>query len=160
MRTRVRQFIQAGRTPTDEDLALAQRELTPELFALFMAQHPRDVVHGAATARWLLERGHADPDLVTAGFVHDVGKGFQRRWHRAAYVVLAHAKLTQRAADPGSRFEVRRALERTRTHSTEGAAMLRKAGASPRVVELTRLHHGPPGSDRMLALLQEADAAS
>lgn len=160
MRQRIRQFIEAGREPSDGDLAFARRYLTQELYALFIAQHPRDVVHGAATARWLLERGHDDAALVTAGFVHDIGKGLQRRMDRALYVVLTRADAIRWAADGGSRFELRRAMERTRVHSERGAAVLRQAGAEARVAELTALHHGPPGSDRMLALLQEADAAS
>jgi len=51
-------------------------------------------------------------------------------------------------------------MDRTRLHSERGAALLLNAGASKRVAELTALHHGPPGGDRVLALLQEADAAS
>ncbi len=160
MRQRVRQFLEAGATPSKADLAFAQRYLGPELFSLFRLQHPRDVVHGAATARWLVERGYEEPDLVIAGFVHDVAKGFQRRLDRAAFVVCSRAGVVAWAANGESRLEIRRAMDRTRLHSERGAALLLNAGASKRVAELTALHHGPPGGDRVLALLQEADAAS
>ncbi|MGD9935266.1 MAG: HD domain-containing protein [Dehalococcoidia bacterium] len=160
MRQRIRQFVEAGRAPSDKDLAFAQEYLGPDLYSLFITQHPRDVVHGAATARWLMERGYDDRALITAGFLHDIGKGPQRRTDRALYVVLARVGTVQWAADGSSRFELRRAMERTRVHSERGASLLMEAGAEARVAELTALHHGPPGSDRMLALLQEADAAS
>ena len=52
------------------------------------------------------------------------------------------------------------ALARSRAHSELGAELLTAAGASPRVAELTRLHHRPAGRDAMLALLQRADAAT
>ncbi|MCC7365543.1 MAG: HD domain-containing protein [Dehalococcoidia bacterium] len=160
MRERVRQFRHAGRKPTPADYALARQYLSPELFDLFAAQHPRDVVHSAATARWLIERGHTDPDLVAAGLLHDVGKGYQRRADRVVYVLACHAGLVQRLAGERSRFALRRAVYRSLTHSASGGDTLARAGASPRVVELTQLHHGPSGGDTVLALLQEADAAS
>lgn len=70
------------------------------------------------------------------------------------------AGLANRAAQPRSRFALRRALARTRDHSTAGATELKARGAPERVVELTLNHHGPPGNDTMLALLQQADAES
>lgn len=160
MRHRIRQFAEAGRLPTGEDLAFAREYLGGELLRLFLAQHPRDIVHGAATARWLVGRGHEERDLVVAGFVHDVGKGQQRRWDRAAYVVCASLGVAGLAGDADSRFETRRALERTYRHSWRGAELLRRAGATPRVIDLTLRHHGPHRDDGVLALLQEADEAS
>jgi hypothetical protein len=152
---RIRQFVEAGRLPADDDLALARELLPAPLLDLFLSQHPRDIVHGASTARWLIARGEEDPDLLVAAMVHDVGKGHQRRADRAAYVALERA-----AASPGSRFELRRAMARTRDHSHSGAALLEAAGARPRVVELTLRHHDPRPADPVIALLQRADAAS
>lgn len=160
MRERLRQFREAGQQPTPEDLALGREHLPPALFDLFAAQHPRDVVHSAATARWLLTRGHDDAGLVTAAFLHDIAKGHQRRADRAAWVAASTLGLGSRLAGSDSRFEVRRAMARTATHSEVGAQLLASAGASSLVVSLTRLHHSPPGNDPMLALLQQADAAS
>lgn len=157
---RIRQFLEAGRQPTRDDFELAARLLDEPLLRLFEAQHPRDIVHSANTARWLLDRGHEDPDLLAAALLHDVGKGPQRRIDRALYVVAAEVGQAARLAAPVSRFELRRAVARTLTHGESGADALAAAGASPRVVSLTRLHHEPPRADGVLALLQEADAAN
>jgi hypothetical protein len=157
---RTRQFFEAGAKPGAGDVELASRYLTGELLALFEAQHPRDVVHAAATARWLLARGHDDQELICAALLHDVGKGEQRRGDRVAHVLVSALRLGRAAADPGSRLAVRRALARSRAHAEAGAALLAEAGAAGRTVELMRLHHAPPGADPVLALLQEADGAS
>ena len=157
---RFRQFTNAGRLPTPRDFALARQWLEPPLFELFAAQHPRDAVHTAATARWLLERGYDDPHLLQAAFLHDIGKGEQRRFDRTISVIAQASHLEARLASASSRFPVRRAIERSRTHSESGARTLEAARASERVIDLTRRHHGPPGTDPVLALLQEADTAT
>jgi len=157
---RARQFLDAGRTPTAGDFALAREYLEPDLLVLFARQHPRDIVHAAATARWLLTRGYSHRELIAAALLHDIGKGEQRRIDRAVYVVADSTGLAGRFAQPRSRFAIRRALARTRDHSSAGAAELKARGAPERVVELTLNHHGPPGNDTMLALLQQADAES
>jgi putative nucleotidyltransferase with HDIG domain len=157
---RLRQFATAGRPPTAADYALGRAWLKDPLFQLFTGQHPRDIAHTAATARWLIERGHDDPALIQAALLHDIGKGEQRRLDRAA-AVLATATRSERilgAAD--SRLATRRAIERTRIHADAGAHQLIARGADDRVVELTRAHHDPPGTDTVLALLQEADNAT
>jgi putative nucleotidyltransferase with HDIG domain len=157
---RVRQLLRASVEPCAGDFELARSRLAPALVRLFEAQHPRDIVHAADTARWLLHRGHDDADLIAAALLHDVGKGEQRRGDRAAFVLADWAGVSRLAADGRSRFELRRALRRTLDHSRTGAAMLEAAGASLRTVDLTRRHHQSAGTDAVLALLQEADAAS
>jgi len=157
---RARQFFEAGRQPTESDLRVARETLTPELLRLFLAQHPRDIVHATGTARWLLDRGHADPDLVVAALLHDVGKGHQRRADRVAYVVAAAVNAERGLASERSRFEVRRAAARTLVHSEAGAVLLGELGAPPRVVDFTFRHHSPARGDAMLVLLQEADSAN
>ncbi len=160
IRARIHQFLDASRLPVSGDFALAELHLSPALLPLFLQQHPRDIVHSAATARWLLSRGHSEPDLIAAALLHDVGKGEQRRMDRVAHVVCQATGLGTMAACDRSRFKLRRALARSASHSERGSAMLARAGAPPRVVELTRLHHGPSTGDPVLALLQQADAAS
>lgn len=160
MRARFRQFRQASVLPTRADFELASRYLEGPLLALFRGQHPRDIAHSAATARWLIERGEADNDLIVAGLLHDVAKGEQRRADRVAWVLAGYAGVGNRLADGDSRFEFRRAMARTAEHSAAGARLLLQAGATPAVAELIRLHHTPPGTDRVLALLQQADAAN
>ena len=158
MLERIRQFRAATDLPTEGDLVVARARLAPPLVALFSAQHPRDIVHSAATARWLLARGHEDPDLIAAALLHDVGKGHQRRADRVAHVLLSVGRANGLIAHAESRSEWRRALARSRDHSALGASQLRSVGASPRVVELTQAHHDAAGGDHMLALLQQADA--
>lgn len=99
---RTRQFAGAGREPSDADFALAREQLPPALFALFARQHPRDIVHAAATARWLLTRGYSQPDLVLAALLHDVGKGEQRRIDRVVYVLADAVGAAGRVASPAS----------------------------------------------------------
>lgn len=160
MRNRIRQFKDASRLPVATDYALAQRLLTPTLFAMFEAQHPRDIVHSAATAAWLESRGTADEELLAAALLHDIGKGEQRRADRVAFVVAHRTGVVGLLARERSQVELRRALYRSLHHSTTGADRLERAGAGARVVDLVRRHHDPPGQDVMLALLQRADAAT
>ncbi len=157
---RVRQVREASVPPSADDLALAREVLTGDLLALFHGQEPRDQRHSVNTARWLLERGHdGDPDLLVAALLHDAGKGPQRTRDRVVHVLSGWLPESVVGAE-GSRFEMRRALARSRAHSEIGADLLVAAGAAPRAVELTRLHHRPAGRDAMLALLQRADAAT
>jgi len=160
MRHRLRQFAEAARPPSEADFTLARAQLPESLLALFLAQHPRDIAHSAATARWLVQRGHDDPDLVAAALLHDVGKGPQRRRDRVAFVVAASVGLANAAGSERSRFEMRRAVERTARHAEAGALALAAAGASERVVYLARNHHASPALDPVLALLQQADDAT
>lgn len=160
IRERILQFVNHARPPTEADTRLAQHYLEPQLLNLFLAQEPRDIVHSANTARWLLDRGQDDPEFIQAALLHDVGKGPQRRLDRVAHVLLTAVGAGPVAAAPASRWEMRRALYRSRTHAATGAAALARAGASDRVVELVRLHHAAPNSDAMLQLLQQADAAT
>lgn len=160
IRDRIRQLRDASVEPCEADFELAAQWLDGVLLGLFEAQHPRDVVHTAATARWLLERGHDEPALIQAALLHDIGKGQQRRRDRVAYVVATNLGLVQRVANRGSRLELRRAIARSLEHSATGADMLRAAGAPARVIELTERHHASSAGDPVLALLQQADAAT
>ncbi len=160
MRDRLRQFRDANRLPGAADYALGRKALSPPLYELFAAQHPRDVVHAAATARWLLERGHEGTDLIAAALLHDVGKGAQRRRDRVAYVLSSATRVDRVVGSARSRFELRQAIARSRAHSDIGAEMIAAAGGSDRVVYLTRFHHAPRSQDPVIALLQQADEAN
>lgn len=158
---RVRQFREAKVPPEPADFALAREYLGQgPLLELFELQTPRDVRHAAGTARWLVERGHADRDLIVAALLHDVGKGEQRRWDRVSWVVARRVGLGTVSASTTSRFAVRRAMARTANHAVEGARMTEAAGAPKRVVDLIARHHMAPRADAMLGLLHAADAAS
>ena len=157
---RLAQFAGAGRRPAARDFAFARESLAPELYDLFAAQHPRDIVHAAECARWLMNRGVSNEELIMAALLHDIAKGRQRRWDRTAAVLAGGLNLSEAAGDAHSHFELRRAVQRTLDHSREGARRLQSAGAPARVVELTRLHHASPEREGMLSLLQQADAAT
>jgi hypothetical protein len=160
MRDRIRQWFTATDLPSKEDFAFASEVLDDRLYALFVRQHPRDVLHGVRTAWWLLDRGYDDFDLITAALVHDIAKGAQRRRDRAAFVIASDIGVAKWLADSRSQYEVRRAVARSLAHSERGAAMLERAGASEEVIALTLHHHSDPGDDPVLALLQQADAAT
>ncbi|MCK9517541.1 MAG: HDIG domain-containing protein [Dehalococcoidia bacterium] len=160
IRNRIRQFREAHIAPCAADYALAREWLDGQLLTLFEGQHPRDIVHTAATARWLLARGHESRELIQAALLHDIGKGHQRRRDRVAYVVATNLGIVRWLAKRESRLELRRAVARSLRHSAAGAEMLRAAGAPACVIELTARHHESPGDDPVLALLQQADAAT
>jgi putative nucleotidyltransferase with HDIG domain len=160
VRHRIRQFRDAGKRPSEADFELAHEHLGATLFELFRGQHPRDIVHSAGAARWLLERGHTNPDLIAAALLHDVGKGHQRRMDRVAYVLASYVRVTKFVGSAESRFALRSAVFRSDSHGERGAEMLGRAGAHEAVVTLTRLHHMPQRADPVLALLQQADAAN
>jgi putative nucleotidyltransferase with HDIG domain len=160
MRDRIRQFREANRPPAAEDFALARQFLEDTLLRMFEAQHPRDIRHGAATARWLLDRGHDDHGLILAALLHDIGKGEQRPMDRVIYVLASASWTAGLLARTDSKVTLRRAVHRSLHHSEMGAEMLAAAGAPPPVSELTRLHHVPTAGTGVLALLQQADAAS
>ena len=160
IRERVRQFWEAGTAPADADFALARAWLSGPLYELFAGQHPRDIVHSAGTARWLVTHGHSARGLIEAAFLHDVGKGHQRRWDRAGYVMLQRVGAGSVAAAADSRWAFRRAVARSIGHAETSAVCMAAAGADGRALDLTRRHHEPAGSDGVLALLQQADAAN
>src|SRR5690348_7796749 len=111
MLQRVRQLRDVGRKPSADDYAFARAHLpNGPLWRLFEAQHPRDIVHAVATARWLAGRGHTDADLLAAALLHDIGKGSQRPVDRVAFVATSGFGAASRAASASSKFELRRAL--------------------------------------------------
>lgn len=160
IRQRVRQFFEASRQPTEEDIAFAGSHLPPGLFEVFLGQHQRDILHSVNAARYLLAHDRAEPDLIAAALLHDIGKGHQRRADRVLFVLAQGTALSGRMAEPASRFEWRRAVARSLHHAEAGAALLESAGAAATIVELVRRHHAREGGDDMLTALQGADAAT
>ena len=160
IRQRTRQFFGHDVAPGPADEKLAGHYLEAPLLELFLGQESRDVVHAANTARWLLDRGHDDRELIRAALLHDIGKGEQRRRDRVAHVIAAATGIGGVVADPQSTIEMRRAVARSRLHAATGAEILQDYGVAPRLVELVKNHHSDPGRDAMLKLLQEADSAT
>jgi hypothetical protein len=130
---KVRQFGRhvSGRVGRAEREALAGW-LTPEQMALFEGMHRADQRHGLDVVAALRGQGHADPELLLAGLLHDCGKvlpGFGR----------AFASLDE--------------------HAERSAALCLEAGCGERVAELVR-HQADPGEDAMGQALRLADEAS
>lgn len=116
--------------------------------------------HSIDLCRALEAEDYCDPHLLAAALLHDVGKTVvvPRLWERVGVVLGEHffpvrAEAWSRSAPEGWQrgFVVRRC------HPAWGAEMAEEAGASPRVVELIRKHHSPPGDDEELAALQTLD---
>ena len=92
---------------------------------------------------------HDDRDLLTAGLLHDAGKGTIATWHRVTYV-LAPAGLLARVARPGDGAGWRETFYRCLHHETLGAERAREAGSNARVVALIR---GESAQDPLAAAL-------
>lgn len=166
---RVGQFIRGFRTAVDPEEARQISALLSEAeLQLFLAMRPRDRRHAVETmrnaARLAAEQG-ATPseDLLVASLLHDVGKGQIRVQDRVLYVILraiSPALVDRVATAEGGRWRL--ALWQLRHHASVGAALLEGAGSTPRVVELTAVHHGDPepGEDVELGWLLAADDAA
>jgi putative nucleotidyltransferase with HDIG domain len=166
---RVRQFVwAAGAWVRPEDLAQAQRYLSPASLGLFRAMPRYDRRHGLDVLQACLEDGHIETDLLAAALLHDVGKtvhpsGRLRLWHRVAAVLL-------RTLGPGLLAEIGRDRSGSwrqpffvqQHHAALGAELARQAGCSERTVELILRHEDPPGrtEDPLLAALQAADSTN
>ena len=158
---RVKQFCQTLLAPfRPVDAGYAAEYLSPALLRLFQTMTQAEQQHGIALSRALVAQGHADPDLLAAALLHDVGKTRHppRIWERVV-VVLGEHFMPRRAAlwGAGTPRGLRRGFVIRQQHAAWGAALAEEAGASPRVVALIRHHHTPPGADAALAALQSAD---
>jgi putative nucleotidyltransferase with HDIG domain len=166
---RAGQFFRGFVTAVTPDDALAVSALlSPAELQLFLQMRPRDRRHAVRTMRHAesiaaRDGAGASNDLLTAALLHDVGKGPLRVEDRVLYVLLRalSPRLLERIAQPdGARW--RDALWRLRHHSEAGAAMLREAGSSARVVELTARHHhdpAPPDDAELLCLIAADERA-
>lgn len=174
---RTRQFWQAlGAKQSPEDLALAQRLLSPAQLALFYRMQPAEQAHSLRVARDLLAQGEKHPDLFVAALLHDVGKSrFPLSLWERVLVVLVRAicpgclkrwgRLAEETSSSGGprRFGWRRPFVVAETHPEWGAQLAAEAGASPLGAALIGRHQealpGEGGAleDRLLRKLQAAD---
>ncbi len=158
---RGRQFLRAMLPRIrPEERASIQPYLPGQLRDLFESLPAAEQRHGIDVFDALRAGGHSDPDLLTAGLLHDCGKGRVRVWHRVAFVVLAAAGpgLPRRIASsegPGWR----RAFYRMLRHPQLGAALVEDAGGSARTAALVG-GRGEADTDPELAALMAADEVS
>ncbi len=178
LRYRIGQFIRALTARTrDHEVEMAARILTPASFDLFRTMSAQDQRHGLDVCAALRWAGHADPRLLAAALLHDVGKAAARlpAWQRAIIVLMERfaprwlARLSRWERFDGPSALAPPPLPRdwrcpfvVHAHHPEiGARWACEAGCSPLTVALIRRHHDPPetGSapDRFLAALQAAD---
>lgn len=146
------------------EAAEVRRRLSDRELLLFLAADPRDRRHSVDLFKRLLHQGtqrgrYPSDAMLVAALLHDVGKGPLRTWHRIAFVLLDTTiprllRRLEKQHDAGWRG----ALGRLRHHAALGAALLREAGADPRVVELVEAHTtAPPEGDDELRWFIEAD---
>jgi hypothetical protein len=155
------------RVPADRDAILAT--LSGHQAAAFRALPAYDQAHLCRTFSALREAGIADPDLLAAGLLHDLGKGGVpgvagkvRLTDRVLRVVLRRCapRLLARAARlPAPRWRVGLAL--AVHHPRLGAGWAAELGCSPRTCWLIAHHEDEPAPDDPdLRRLDAADRAA
>ncbi len=145
---------------------LVGRYLPPDAVELFRAMPRYDQKHALNVFGTLQRQGKAEPDLLAAALLHDVGKsppqgGKLRLWHRVAVVLM-------RAFWPGLLERLgqeelggwRQPFHTQQHHAAIGADLAGQAGCSPGVVALIRHHEEAAGraGNPLLAALQAADS--
>ena len=153
-RRTARAFVPSLARPDD---AFAAAWLPPEEHVLYARMDPRDRDHACRVARAVLALApEADPLVVRAALLHDVGKAEApyRAWERIAVHVYTPA---EDVAERCYGRSLTAAWRRHRGHAERGAAIVLAAGGDARVAALVRAHHDADGPDG-LALLQRADA--
>jgi hypothetical protein len=143
--------------------------LTPAQLGLFRRMQPSEQVHAYQLFKCLETTGQANPDLLAAALLHDVGKILYPLSIFDRVMIVLGKRLfrgaTQRWAE-GTPSGLRLPFVVADRHAEWGADLASQAGASSRTVELIRHHHDPhllnPGShtEHLLAALQAADDES
>ncbi len=161
---RVRQGLRAlrPRLPTDRD-AIVAATLTPAQGAAFRDLSMTDQAHLCRAYRRLRAKGVADPDLLAATLLHDLGKASKEgrvrlpdRIGRVLLAAVAPGLLRRWACVPAPRW--RHGLALAVHHPALGAERAATLGCSPRVRWLIAHHEDRSAmGDPDLALLAEAD---
>jgi hypothetical protein len=168
---RARQFFDSLMVRLDGDeLCQAQAYLLPAAWLLFQRMSAADQRHSLAVMRALQRAGFAQPPLLTAALLHDVGKGAARLTpiHRILVVLLdrfwpAAMDWLACEGETSTRSAWRWPFIVQRRHAELGARWAAQAGCDAVSVALIRRHHEPletPPRDeveQLLAWLQQAD---
>jgi hypothetical protein len=148
-------------------LEQARSILTPPLLALFQRLAPSEQAHALGVLRMIQAGGPAQPALLQAALLHDIGKCLHplQPWERAL-IVLARALLPGRARAWGCSGPARgwrRPFVVAEQHPGWGAELVARAGGEPLLVALVGRHQqaldGAPASleEALLRRLQQAD---
>lgn len=133
--------------------------LTPAQEALFDSMHPADQRHGLDVVAALRAEGHAQPELLLAGLLHDCGKGRALHvWHRVGWSLgERYGKRVERAFERVPTF--RNVFATMRVHAARSAELAAAAGCSATTVELIRNQAEPtdPVLGRALLLADQAN---
>ena len=133
--------------------------LTRAQLALFDSMHPADQRHGLDVVAALRADGHAQPDLLLAGLLHDCAKGRALHvWHRVGWSLgERYGKRVERSFERLPTF--RPAFVTMRDHAARSAELAAAAGCSAATVELIRNQAEPtdPVLGRALLLADQAN---
>jgi hypothetical protein len=156
--SKVRQFRVhlLARVPASERRALAAWAMPAEL-DLFDRMHRADQRHGLDVVQALRRAGFRDREVLVAGLLHDCGKGDTGVGPRVAWSLgETYGSWVHGLAARVPGWDT--ALERLRHHEEASAALVARAGGSPRTVELIRHQADPvdPVAGRALKLADEA----
>ena len=173
---RVRQFVLAifAPVPAAELKAAVHAAALPADAARLVRAMPRAYQrHALNVLRRLHAQGHADPRLLQAALLHDIGKWDPESGARVglapriATTLIGHVRpgravLRLLAAGPPDSDSWRYPWYLQAAHPTLGAQMALRAGVHPDVVSLVHWHQDAVGiPDHLrdaLGLLQQADA--
>jgi hypothetical protein len=150
---RVCQFWRMLWVKTDpHELEQVRAAIGPELWELFTQMQPGEKDHAMRMYHRLVEQGDAQPDLLQAALLHDVGKlRYRLNLLQRTMVVLARAAIPGKASRWGSQSgeawngvpSWRKAFILAEKHAAWGADMAHAAGASMLTETLIRQHHHP-----------------
>lgn len=157
---KVRQFWRhvSGRVTHPERAELAAW-LSPAQLSLFDSMHRADQRHGLDVLMSLRAAGHAEPELLLAGLLHDCGKGRGvGLWHRVGW------SLSERYGTGMRRLICRlpgftRAFALIEDHPRRSAELAIAAGCTPLTAELI-LHQSQPAETELARALRLADGAN
>ena len=133
----------------------AKEILSPIEYELYAKMDVRDRHHACKVAELLLEYyPDSSEKLLTAAFLHDIGKSNMRYnpWERIFVHLYTPKHLSAEPLEKGLKGSWQRHLY----HDRYGASLIREAGGDERVAAIVAAHHHPKEDDEA-ALLKYID---